>query len=71
MKGVYAYSQNKRYKRRYTDGSTIFCTQYKLEDWHARLGGGIHPDAITDRIIHNKMQVYAGDLNMRELFAKG
>ncbi|MFI3236602.1 MAG: ATP-binding protein [Lachnospiraceae bacterium] len=57
-------------ERRYTDGSTVFCTQYKLEDWHARLGGGIHADAIIDRIIHNKIQVYAGDINMREIYAK-
>jgi len=54
-------------ERRYTDYSTAFCTQYKLEDWHTRLGGGIHADAIIDRIVHNKVQVYTGDLNMREL----
>lgn len=54
-------------ERRYTDYSTVFCTQYKLDDWHARLGGGIHADAIIDRIIHNKVQVYAGDINMREV----
>ena len=54
-------------ERRYTDHSTAFCTQYKLEDWHTRLGGGIHADAIIDRIVHNKVQVYTGDLNMREL----
>lgn len=53
-------------ERRYTDHSTAFCTQYKLEDWHDRLGGGIHADAIIDRIIHNKAQIYAGDINMCE-----
>ena len=57
-------------ERRYTEHSTVFCTQYKLEEWHVRLGGGIHADAIIDRIIHNKIQVFSGDLNMREIHAK-
>lgn len=30
--------------------STIFCTQYQKMDWHARLRGGVHADAIMDRI---------------------
>jgi len=54
-------------ERRYTDQSTVFCTQYKLEDWHVRLGAGIHADAIIDRIVHNKVQIYAGDVNMRKV----
>ena len=34
-----------------SDGkSTIFCTQYQKMDWHARLRGGVHADAIMDRI---------------------
>lgn len=53
-------------ERRYTEGSTVFCTQYRIEDWHDRLGGGIHADAIIDRIIHNSIKIYAGDVNMRE-----
>jgi hypothetical protein len=28
--------------------STIFCTQYRTEGWHARLGGGVNADAIMD-----------------------
>lgn len=52
---------------RHTDASTIFCTQYKMDDWHMRLGGGVQADAIVDRIIHNKIQIYSGDLNMREV----
>ncbi|MDY4963666.1 MAG: hypothetical protein SO088_04495, partial [Ruminococcus callidus] len=43
--------------------STIFCTQYKREDWHSRLGGGIHADAIMDRIVHTAAWVYSGDIN--------
>lgn len=54
-------------ERRHTDKSTILCTQYRIEDWHVRLGGGIHADAIIDRIIHNSVHIYAGDRNMREL----
>lgn len=53
-------------ERRYTESSTVFCTQYRIEDWHDRLGGGIHADAIIDRIIHNSIKIYAGDVNMRE-----
>ena len=58
-------------ERRYDCTSTIFCTQYKREDWHSRLGGGIHADAIMDRIVHTAVWVYSGDINMRELQAKG
>lgn len=35
--------------RRHDSSSTIFCSQYKVEDWHGRLGGGVHADAIMDR----------------------
>lgn len=54
-------------ERRHTDKSTILCTQYRIEDWHARLGGGIHADAIIDRIVNNSIHVYAGELNMRKM----
>ena len=54
-------------ERRYDKSSTIFCTQYRLEDWIARLGGGVHADAIFDRIVHNVEPVFAGKLNMREI----
>lgn len=46
-------------ERRYDTSSTIFCTQYKLENWHARLGGGILADSIMDRIVHKAASVYA------------
>ena len=35
---------------RYGTASTVFCTQLKKKDWHPRLGGGVHADAIMDRI---------------------
>lgn len=57
-------------ERRHDTTSTIFCTQYKKEDWHSRLGGGVHADAIMDRIVHNAVWVYAGNLNMREYCSK-
>lgn len=34
---------------RYGTASTVFCTQFKKKDWHPRLGGGVHADAIMDR----------------------
>lgn len=57
-------------ERRHDSSSTIFCTQYKKEDWHVRLGGGVHADAIMDRIVHNAAWVYAGNINMREFYSK-
>ena len=54
-------------ERRYQNKSTIFCTQFKIESWHNRLGGGVHADAIMDRIIHNSITINAGDVNMREV----
>lgn len=53
-------------ERRYDTGSTILATQYAKKDWHARLGGGVHADAIMDRIVHNAMWINTGDINMRE-----
>lgn len=57
-------------ERRHDSVSTIFCTQYRQENWHARLGGGVHADAIMDRIIHNAIWVDTGSMNMREYCAK-
>lgn len=53
-------------ERRYGNTSTVFCTQYKQADWHTRLGGAAHADAIMDRIIHNTIWVETGTYNMRE-----
>ena len=57
-------------ERRHDAASTIFCTQYRKADWHTRLGGGIHADAIMDRIVHNATWIETGELNMREYCAK-
>ena len=53
-------------ERRYDATSTVFCTQYAKKDWHQRLGGGVHADAIMDRIVHNTVWIETGDVNMRE-----
>jgi DNA replication protein DnaC len=57
-------------ERRHDSTSTIFCTQYRKEEWHARLGGGVHADAILDRIVHNAVWVETGGMNMREYCSK-
>lgn len=54
-------------ERRFDCTSTIFCSQYPREDWHRRLGGGVHADAVMDRIVHNVTVMKMGDVNMREL----
>lgn len=53
-------------ERRYDTGSTVFCTQYPMKDWHHRLGGGVHADAIMDRIVHTAIWINTGTTNMRE-----
>ena len=58
-------------ERRFKETSTIFCTQFQQKDWHARLGGGIHADAIMDRIVHNASWVEMGEVNMRAKYGKG
>jgi DNA replication protein DnaC len=57
-------------ERRSDSASTVFCTQYRKGDWHSRLGGGAHADAIMDRIVHNSVWLEAGTVNMREQLAK-
>ena len=38
-------------ERRHDSVSTIFCTQYRQENWHARLGGGVHADADRKSVV--------------------
>ena len=44
-------------ERRYDATATVFCTQYAKNDWHQRLGSGVHADAIMDRIVHNTLWI--------------
>ncbi|WP_205881211.1 ATP-binding protein [Leucobacter insecticola] len=58
------------FERRYDTAATVFCTQYARKDWHQRLGGDVHADAIMDRIVHRAIWVETGELNMREHAAR-
>ena len=53
---------------RYGSSSTVFCTQYRPKDWHARLGGGLHAEAIMDRIVHGTVWLKTGGINMRDIY---
>lgn len=57
------------FELRYGRASTVLCTQFRKKDWHPRLGGGVHADAIMDRIVHNAVWVEMGDMNMRQAMA--
>lgn len=57
-------------ERRYDSVSTVFCTQYTKKEWHGRLGGDVHADAIMDRIVHRTVWVETGTSNMREHVAR-
>lgn len=41
-------------ERRYGSSSTLYCSQYRVGDWHARLGGGVRADAVLDRMVHGR-----------------
>lgn len=57
-------------ERRYDSSSTIYCSQYSVEEWHRRMGGGAHAESVMDRIVHNAIRIEMGETNMRELLAK-
>uniref|UniRef100_UPI0026B9E546 ATP-binding protein n=1 Tax=Flaviflexus ciconiae TaxID=2496867 RepID=UPI0026B9E546 len=50
-------------ERRYDTVSTVFCTQYAQKNWHTRLGGDVHADAIMDRIVHRTIWIETGTSN--------
>ena len=37
-------------ERRYDGSSTIFCSQYPVDEWHRRMGGGAHAESVMDRL---------------------
>ncbi|MGO4680203.1 ATP-binding protein [Microbacterium sp. 2MCAF23] len=53
-------------ERRYHDSPTVCQTQYAKKDWHQRLGGGVHTDAIMDHIVHNAIWIETDQTNMCE-----
>ena len=57
-------------ERRYSVHSTILCTQYPPDQWHARLGGGVQADAILDRLIQGSIRINLGTVNMRRLLSE-
>jgi IstB-like ATP binding protein len=47
--------------------STIFCSQFSPEGWHAKLGQAQVADVILDRIIHDSYHIMVdGEISMRE-----
>lgn len=51
---------------RYDKSSTIFCSQYNSDDWYNKLGASTLTEALLDRIVHNKIDIYMGTKNFRE-----
>lgn len=54
-------------ERRYDNSSTIYCSQYPVDEWHRRMGGGARAESVMDRIVHNAVRIAMGETNMREL----
>ena len=62
--------------RRRKKSTTIFCSQYKFEEWYDQLGGDASPlaDAIIDRIAHDSYRINITsidaehDISMREVY---
>lgn len=58
------------FERRLDTTSTIFCTQYRQEDWIMRLNVSVQEGAIVDRYAHTSFRIEMGSMNMREYCAK-
>lgn len=56
-------------ERRSDSTSTIFCTQYRKEDWVKRLGRSVQAEAIVDRYAYSAYWIEMGTKNMREYCA--
>lgn len=56
-------------ERRSDAASTIFCTQYRKDDWVKRLGEGVQAEAIVDRYAYTAYWIETGSMNMREYCA--
>ena len=50
--------------------STIFITQFDIDTWHERLGGGQHADSIMDRLLSNHYEVPSSENNIRKILGK-
>lgn len=56
-------------ERRSDSTSTVFCTQYRKEDWVKRLGRSVQAEAIVDRYAYSAYWIEMGTKNMREYCA--
>lgn len=50
---------------RHDKSSTIFCSQYPIEDWYEKLEKSTLTEALLDRIIHNRIDINMGIDNFR------
>ena len=57
-------------ERRSDSTSTIFCTQYRKDDWIKRMGESIQAEAIVDRYAYSAFWIETGNMNMREYCAR-
>lgn len=64
---LYDYLHHKLYDYLLT---TIFCTQYRQEDWVTRLNESVQTEAIVDRYAHTSFWIEMGSMNMRKYCAK-
>jgi DNA replication protein DnaC len=47
-------------------GSTIFCSQFDVGEWHPKIGDPILADAVCDRIVHNSFMIVLSGDSMRK-----
>ncbi len=53
-------------ERRYDNSSTIYCSQYGVEDWRRRMGAGAHAESVMGRIVHNAVRIQMEEVNVRK-----
>jgi len=51
---------------RHNNGSIIFCSQFDIDMWHAKIGDPILADAVCDRIAHNSYSIVLSGESMRK-----
>ena len=51
---------------RNNQGSTIFCSQFDVGEWYAKIGEPILADAVCDRIVHNSYTIVLSGDSMRK-----
>jgi len=51
---------------RHSQGSTIFCSQFDVDGWYAKIGEPILAEAVCDRIVHNSYTTVLSGDSMRK-----